>query len=94
MPDPYPNVMEIRYYSDTDVLWVGLTTLDNSRGQLVDDNRILHFNDGGDLAVAEFLYASEGVDLQEIQDGAKQEILEYIRQNVNANLSNAEETTA
>ena len=90
----YSNVMEIRYYPDTDVLWVELTPFNNSRGRLVDNNRILHFNDGGSLAAVEFLYASEGVDLQEIQDGARQEILEYIRQNVDANLPVAEETTA
>ena len=39
------------------------------------------------------LCALESVDLQEIQDGAKQEILEYIRQNAAANLSVAEEIT-
>ena len=94
MPDPYPDVMEIKYFIETDVLWVELTPLNNSRGRLVDDNRILHFNDDGCLAMAEFLCASEGVDLQEIQDGAKQEVLEYIRQNVGANLPVAEETTA
>ena len=86
MSKPFSNAMEIKYYPDTDVLWVELMAPNNSRGRLVDDNRILHFNYDGCLAVAEFLNASEGVDLQEIQDGAKQEVFDYIRQNVAANV--------
>ena len=76
--------MEIRYYPDTDVLWLELKAPKNSSGKLVDDSRILHYNQDGELAAVEFLYASEGVELREVPDGMKQEVLNYIRQNVNA----------
>ena len=81
MPDPYPD---IRYYPDTDVLWVGLRPPENPRGRLVDDSRVLHFNDDGGLAAVEVLYASEGADLKEIPSGIKPEVLDYIRRNVPA----------
>ena len=74
--------MEIRYYDDTDILWVELKSPRNSRGRLVDDERILHLNPDGSLAVVEFLYVTEGVNLAEIPDDARQDVLDYIRENV------------
>ena len=74
--------MAIRYFPDTDVLWLELKPTRNSRGRLVDDSRILHINEDGELAAVEFLDASEGVELTEVPDDMKQEFLNYIRQNV------------
>ena len=74
--------MAIRYFPDTDVLWLELKPTRNSLGRLVDDSRILHINEDGELAAVEFLDASEGVELSEVPDDMKQEFLDYIRQNV------------
>ena len=76
--------MEIRYYPDTDVLWVELKSPLNSRGRLVDDSRVLHSNADGELAAVEFLYASDGVNLAEIPGDARQEVVDYIRENIPA----------
>ena len=85
--------MEIRYYPDTDVLWVELKSPLNSRGRLVDDSRVLHSNADGELAAVEFLYASDGVNLAEIPGDARQEVLDYIRENVPAPPSGNETDT-
>ena len=85
--------MEIRYYPDTDVLWVELKSPLNSRGRLVDDSRVLHSNADGELAAVEFLYASDGVNLAEIPGDARQEVLDYIRENVTAPPSGNETDT-
>ncbi len=84
--------MEIRYYPDTDVLWLELQSPKDSRGRLVDDNRILHFNGNGELAAVEVLYASEGADLKEIPEEARQDVLDYIRQNVPMTLPDEKES--
>ena len=85
--------MEIRYYPDTDVLWVELKSPLNSRGRLVDDSRVLHSNADGELAAVEFLYASDGVNLAEIPGDAQREVLDYIRENVPAPPSGNETDT-
>ena len=74
--------MEIRYYQDTDVLWLELEPPRNSRGRLVDDSRILHYNEDGGLAAVEFLDASEGVDMSEVPDGMRESVEEYVSRNV------------
>ena len=85
--------MEIRYYPDTDVLWVELKSPLNSRGRLVDDSRVLHSNADGELAAVEFLYASGGVNLAEIPGDAQREVLDYTRENVPAPPSGNETDT-
>ena len=85
--------MEIRYYPDTDVLWVELKSPLNSRGRLVDDSRVLHSNADGELAAVEFLYASDGVNLAEIPGDAQMKVMDYIRENVTAPPSGNETDT-
>ena len=66
--------MEVKYYADEDILYVEIRDTEYGGGKELDDSRHLRLDVNGDIKGIEFLYVSEGVDL----DGIHPEDLDAI----------------
>ena len=60
--------MRVIYYPEEDALYIQLLDSHVSHGRAVDDRRHVDYTTTGEVAGVEFLYVSDGIDLNDIPD--------------------------
>ena len=58
--------MRIEIYPELDAVYIGLKDCEVTSGRKLDESRYVDFNIRGELMGVEFLYVSEGIDLDSI----------------------------
>ena len=61
-----PILMRIEIYPELDAVYVGLKDCEVKSGRKLDESRYVDFNGRGELIGVEFLYVSDGIDLDSI----------------------------
>ena len=73
--------VRIQYFPDADALWFRFGVGEESYGKLVDDKRILHYNEDSEMFAVTFLYASEGIDTKDTPGDVEEYLAAYLRHN-------------
>ena len=75
--------MDFKFYDDTDVLWAEFKDSKYAYMKVIGEDTDLHFDEEDGLIRAIFLYASKGVNLEDVPctDAQKKEITEYLDRN-------------
>lgn len=71
--------MEVCYYPDADALWVRFGDGPELYGELVGDNRVMHYGRDGELFASTLLYASEGLELDLLPERVQAAVRDYLK---------------